>query len=235
MHKWQMRGGGDFNSLLCARRFWTFSSFEFNSYRSALFSNDFSYLESQKEVLRGVLGMAQALLDPIYAEFTLALFSCINGQYLESAGTGNFNQQQTCLYVLSRVLKKEGFILPTDPDPVSKKYDFSDMPGGLLAMSAAAVSHWLGNHRIEPKSIVKIERALKLYLETGARPEKLPKFRKASSGTSVTSYVKNIRCFTLTRWKGILAACGAQRVASTPLVPFAFDAYRDFIYTPSTP
>ena len=139
------------------------------------------------------------------------------------------------IQVLSRILKKEEFILPTEVDPVSKKYDFSDMPCGLLAMSAAAVSHSLRSHRIELTSIVKIERALKLYIETGVRPERLPKFSKVSSGTSVTSYLKNIRRFTLTRWEGILAACGAQTVASAPLVPFAFDAYRDFIYTPSSP
>ncbi|KAJ6490014.1 hypothetical protein C8R45DRAFT_992362 [Mycena sanguinolenta] len=130
----------------------------------------------------------------------------------------DYLQSPFIIQVLSRILKKEEFILPTEVDPVSKKYDFSDMPSGLLAMSAAA-----------------IERALKLYIDTGVRPERLPKFSKVSSGTSVTSYLKNIRRFTLTRWEGILAACGAQTVASAPPVPFAFDAYRDFIYTPSSP
>ncbi|KAF7354561.1 hypothetical protein MSAN_01369200 [Mycena sanguinolenta] len=120
--------------------------------------------------------------------------------------------------VLLLILRKEEFILPTELDPVTNKYDFSNMPSGLLAMAAAGV-----------------ERALRLYIETGVRPEKLPKFSKSSSGTSVTSYLKNIRRFTRSRWECMLAACGAQTYMAPSPAPFAFDAYRDFIYTPSSP
>ncbi|KAF7373957.1 hypothetical protein MSAN_00608200 [Mycena sanguinolenta] len=120
--------------------------------------------------------------------------------------------------VLLLILRKEEFILPTELDPVTNKYDFSNMPSGLLAMAAAGV-----------------ERALRLYIETGVRPEKLPKFSKSSSGTSVTSYLKNIRRFTRSRWECMLAACGAQTYMAPSSTPFAFDAYRDFIYTPSSP
>ncbi|KAF7334106.1 hypothetical protein MVEN_02316400 [Mycena venus] len=115
-------------------------------------------------------------------------------------------------------LKNQKYIIPeAGPDG---KFDFSGLPSGLFALSAAGV-----------------ERAFNAFTATGVRPQKLPKFSQAESGTTCSGYANNIRRFTRSRWESLLNACGveAEEAAIAPADAMAVDGIRDSMYIPSSP